>query len=672
MSFLAPIFLWLLPFTAIPLLLHLLNKRNIINIDFSTLIFLKKIESESIKRLNLLQLLLLILRTIIILLIILMISRPIIKNSFTSNGESIYTVILVDDSFSSTSNIDYLKKTSFNILKSIKNKSHILWINSNSGIKFDGLKEDLPNIENLLSKTYLDSPLTNSIKIIKSQTKNILFTKELFILTDNKLVNIEEINKINQELNNFNIYTATHPQLKNNISITNVEIINEVFTPNDKILIEIDIENFGVNDVNNKSLNLDVDDITVGQQLVSIKKGSKKKYLFTTIITRYGETNCSVQLEIDEDIDDNIYYFTINIPKKQNVAIISEIEQQSFYIEESINALNKLNKAFQTNRYKKLNDSGFSINMYDIIFLLNSSFLNNIKDSRVEEYVFNGGHLILLPSLNQNKHLYENINYLSTEIEDNYKNISIIDIKDNAYQKLNYKTNTNELSRIFNPKERNINSNILLYKYLDLPFNNKNTKLIDDNNRSIWNRYIIGNGILDIFGLSFDLKSSSLPISGSYIPFINFLLYSNSSINKKIFKYTNEKWMYKSDSFYENLYHIKPNGEKIIINDLNNKYFSTGELTYPGFHEIYSDKNKLSSISVNIDKREFQNNYSSIEKIKNKLKKSIIHLDNQNNNIIEEINKARKGHELWRYIIYLISILIIIEMLISNAYQAKK
>ena len=82
MSFLAPLFLWLLPLTAIPLIIHLLSRRDVITIDFSTLRFLKLLERESIRKLQLLQLLLLILRTIIILLLILLQFQPQLQLSF--------------------------------------------------------------------------------------------------------------------------------------------------------------------------------------------------------------------------------------------------------------------------------------------------------------------------------------------------------------------------------------------------------------------------------------------------------------------------------------------------------------------------------------------------------------------------------------------------------------
>ena len=103
MSFITNIFLWLLPLISVPLIIHLLNRRKIIKIDFSSIQFLKELKSESIKRINILQWLLLIIRTLIILLIILMMSRPILKGYFPSlkiDPSSSLSIIMIDDSFS--------------------------------------------------------------------------------------------------------------------------------------------------------------------------------------------------------------------------------------------------------------------------------------------------------------------------------------------------------------------------------------------------------------------------------------------------------------------------------------------------------------------------------------------------------------------------------------------
>mgnify|MGYP001429203929 CR=1 FL=1 len=125
MSFLTPFFLWLLPLAAIPLIIHLLNRRNLITIDFSTLRFLKLLEKESIRKLQILQILLLILRTIIILFVVLMITRPVIKGIFNlqDSGESALHAIILDDSFSMKGNEKMIQETANSILKQVSDKN---------------------------------------------------------------------------------------------------------------------------------------------------------------------------------------------------------------------------------------------------------------------------------------------------------------------------------------------------------------------------------------------------------------------------------------------------------------------------------------------------------------------------------------------------------------------
>ena len=113
MSFLSNIFLWLLPLISIPLIIHILNRRKIILVDFSTIRFLNSLKSDSIKKINILQWLLLMLRTLIVLFIILMMSRPILKGYYPRmqiDPSSSLSVILIDDSFSMNGELDNVNR----------------------------------------------------------------------------------------------------------------------------------------------------------------------------------------------------------------------------------------------------------------------------------------------------------------------------------------------------------------------------------------------------------------------------------------------------------------------------------------------------------------------------------------------------------------------------------
>tara|TARA_B100001250_G_scaffold250201_1_gene215018 strand:- start:847 stop:2085 length:1239 start_codon:yes stop_codon:yes gene_type:complete len=412
--------------------------------------------------------------------------------------------------------------------------------------------------------------------------------------------------------------------------------------------------------------------MNLGQQLVSIDIGKAKKYTFKTIIGKYGINNCLIDLEGDEDNDDNKYYFTINIPEKQTIGIISKNEELAYYINESINALNKLSNTFQIDNFSSFNTPNFNINKYDIVFLLSHVLLDEIEDSRIEEYLYNSGHFILFPDLDSNPSSFDNINKISSQIVEDYSDIYLNKLQNNSYKYLAFNNNMEELISIFDPKGDNLNPYIQLFTYIELPSNSKITKLLDENRKSVWNRHILDTGIIDIFGFSLDLRSTTFPISGSFIPFVNLLLYSNTSLTENIYKHTDQKWLYKPEiGYFEKLSHKLPNGDLNIVSQFNKNFFLTDVLEYPGFHSLYSNDEKLSTIAVNIDSRTFESNYTNIEVIKNKINKSIINL-NVNNNITNKINEIRTGKELWRYLIYLLAILIIIEMIISNVTINRK
>ncbi|MBD3344132.1 MAG: hypothetical protein GF401_03615 [Chitinivibrionales bacterium] len=75
-SFFHPLFLWGLAFLSVPILIHLLNRKRTVRLDFSSLRFFRQTAVKTSKRRQIQRLLLLITRLLIILLIILIFSKP--------------------------------------------------------------------------------------------------------------------------------------------------------------------------------------------------------------------------------------------------------------------------------------------------------------------------------------------------------------------------------------------------------------------------------------------------------------------------------------------------------------------------------------------------------------------------------------------------------------------
>jgi hypothetical protein len=98
LSFLNPAFLWALPAASIPLIIHLLSRRRLPEVQFPTTQFLRALEPREIRRIRLREILLLILRTLAILILVLAFARPSITPSGSVAHAAAAVGLLIDDS----------------------------------------------------------------------------------------------------------------------------------------------------------------------------------------------------------------------------------------------------------------------------------------------------------------------------------------------------------------------------------------------------------------------------------------------------------------------------------------------------------------------------------------------------------------------------------------------
>jgi len=89
----------------LPLLIHLISRRRVATVDFSSLRFLKELERKRIRRVRLRQILLLIVRSLIILAAALALARPTLRGPLAGGGDTharTSVAIVIDDSASMT------------------------------------------------------------------------------------------------------------------------------------------------------------------------------------------------------------------------------------------------------------------------------------------------------------------------------------------------------------------------------------------------------------------------------------------------------------------------------------------------------------------------------------------------------------------------------------------
>ena len=93
-------------------------------------------------------------------------------------------------------------------------------------------------------------------------------------------------------------------------------------------------------------------------------------------------------------------------------------------------------------------------------------------------------------------------------------------------------------------------------------------------------------------------------------------------------------------------------------------------LKTPGYHRLQTDAIEIEKIAVNINSEELLSQVRDFKDIK-EFTSGNIEVISMEDDILAEIKQARIGVELWRYFLYATILLLILEMIISNAKKQR-
>ena len=280
MTFLASAYLWLLPLISLPLIFHLLKKRNIKNVSFSTLIFFNLIEDSSLKKINLVNILLLIIRTLIILFFILIISKPYLNGISRDNRDKSndICVILVDNSYSNKNSLDRNYKSLIKQITDAYDDESVINIGviNNDYFIYDTFNKNFNYEINPIKISY-DSHSLNISDLLNDADFSMYDNKDIFIISDmdQKLFK----NKIDYNLDDWNIFLYKL-EPNNDTYISSLNIKNDFILKDDLIEIDINVVNNTDKDIENEEIMLFIDGTNVASNICNIKSKNNALYSY--------------------------------------------------------------------------------------------------------------------------------------------------------------------------------------------------------------------------------------------------------------------------------------------------------------------------------------------------------------------------------------------------------
>jgi hypothetical protein len=683
MTFLNPAVLIGLLAASIPVIIHLLNLKKLKNVEFSTLMFLKELQKNKIRKIKIKQWLLLLLRVLIIIFIVLSFSRPTLKGfniAGVTSAAKTTSVFLIDNSFS-MSVID--QRGSFlNQARDLTEKIASIYQDGDE-IFINFIADDSIANSNISSSDFLNSLKSNNISYLKPDLKQNLisaaelinrsknFNREIFLFTDfqkNLLPSENEKADLSELFNNrVKIYSIQF-QKKDivNLSIDEVKPENQIIQKGGIVSFVATISNHSQQNFQNRVISLFINDKRVAQKSFNINANETQKINIETTLFSDGAINILAEIESDDIEFDNKFYLTINVPEKISILLLRTERTNPDFIKLALQTLP--DDKILIDEKNPLQSVTTQISNYDVV-ILNTDNYGNLN--QLKNFVEQGGALIIIPPHKLNFNNFNNIiselglgkfdSFVSNESKVSLQ-VEKVDFEHPVFKDL---FTNNQQKKIDSPIFTQFmkNSNLIGTTVISLA---DNSKFLVENK--------IGKGKVFLFNSAFSTDWSDLTLKSLFAPLIvkSIFYLSQKDFNSFQLKAGEEFTMDINKINSSRIIVKRPDGTEDYFqtNEINSSLFRYTKTNLAGIYSVFAGERLITNFSVNHhaseSKMEFLTNEDFEKFLENlNFNGQLIEIK-PDENPLEKINQSRFGTELWKLFVFLVIITAVIEMIISR------
>ena len=381
MQFKHPEILYFLFLLVIPILVHLFQLRRFKKEYFTNVRFLKELSIQTRKSSKIKKWLLLATRLLMLTSLIIAFAQPFFKAKDSKNSSNEMYIVL-DNSFSMQAKgqkgellkravQELLENTPENQTFSLITNSETFW---NTDIK--SIRTELQSLKYSALPFQLESAMAK-IKLRKSA-----FNKDVVVITDAVGLEPKQLKSIDSDFNTY--FIIPEAEHENNTSIDSVFIHQ---TLDDFYEIGLKLSAFGEKD-KEIPVALYNQNKLIAKTLTKLETKDKTIYFTIPKIDFHGYVSI-----IDNGLEyDNILYFSITKPKKNNIISIGTPEKSNF--------LSRIytNDEFNFNNYAIGNLDYNAIEKQDAIVLNELDEIPQAMQTTLKSFVDKGGNLVLIPS----------------------------------------------------------------------------------------------------------------------------------------------------------------------------------------------------------------------------------------------------------------------------------
>lgn len=658
--FLYPEFLYGLFALSIPIILHFFSFKKYKKIYFSNFNFLASLQQQKKNSSRLKNLLLLLLRLTVLAAIVIAFANPYFVPRTVSagnSGEKPQVVIYLDNSFSMSNTgskgtlLEEAKKQIFDILNTYPDGISFTLLTNDPLQSVNKTKEEIQSVTGIVKTTSRNKKLSDLFKEAGEIGAGKRTT--FFLLSDFQTRNCD-FQSISSDSLIEPIFLLLEPENRNNLYIKEVSFDPAFHKKNQNDKISIHLVNSSPKDFNNVPVSLTVNDKKKSISKVNLPAGSEQSVEISYLNTENGFYKGWVEITDFPLIFDNTFYFSYKIDDKINILCIEQDKHCPYF--------GKLfsDTSSYSITYVNINQTANTdFQKYNLIILDRISNTWTGLESALENYVIEGGNLLLLPG---------------TEISANILNQFLQKVHAPQFGKADSNTVIAHLESeaflfkdAFEKQDKNTAfPSVNLFYPLQITANSEKL-LTDKKGNTLFSAHTYGSGNIYTSAFSFEPENSDLVFHPLFVPLLVNMAYNvNSNLKNSWTIHSNERIVINGKYMPDNT-PLKITGQDSqlefipeIRKDISGNLIlqNTENLGNAGLYEVIAGNRIIDVLACNYDRAESQLQFCNLQELQKQFPKARVEnikttQFDRNSEIVKEIVSEDNNKYLARWFLLL-------------------
>lgn len=384
---------------------------------YSTVFFFKQLQKSTIRNLKLKRLLLLLLRVLAVTFLALALARPFIAPKFTGFSTAGTPVLfgIVIDNGPSMGQIDgkgpYIEQArdvARILVNQARNTDRFLIYTTHGENRFN---ERLSPAQALMALD--DIVVNNKGALTRNRFRELIvrlgddaeFRTVLYWITDARRTQVAALEGLDWPSPSLRERVPVLPVIigmepSPNVAITGVDIPAQIISYDKPVGVNVEVTNFGSVPAINQYVALEAEGRQSGQYEISLGPGQSESFYFESVAGKTGDFRGRAILEGDPVSFDNIRYFSVRIPERRRVLLVTEEisgTSSSSYIKPVLDAAEQTGAHIIASSINLEAFASTEIDNYDAVILEGLAEIPDFLYGTLQRFVQSGKGLIVLP-----------------------------------------------------------------------------------------------------------------------------------------------------------------------------------------------------------------------------------------------------------------------------------